>query len=204
MKPLPSVAAVRHLTRQDPVMKQIIGRVGPCTLKPRTRRSPYEALLQSVIYQQLHGKAAETILNRFKAIYGDALPEPADLLRTPETQLRDAGLSGGKMRALQDIAAKSQAGLVPTRREASRMTDAELVERLTEIRGVGPWTVEMLLIFTLGRTDVLPVTDFGVRKGFGVAYRQGDMPTPAELLEHGEQWRPYRSYAAWYLWRILD
>jgi 3-methyladenine DNA glycosylase/8-oxoguanine DNA glycosylase len=196
--------AVDHLCRRDPVMKQIIGGIGPCGLKPRVRRSPYEALLQSVIYQQLHGKAAETILNRFKGIYGGTLPEPAQLLRTPETELRAAGLSGGKMRALQDIAVKSLEGRVPTRRETVRMADAELVERLTEIRGVGPWTVEMLLIFTLGRPDVLPTTDFGVRKGFGLAYRQGTMPSPAELLEHGECWRPYRSYAAWYLWRLLD
>jgi 3-methyladenine DNA glycosylase/8-oxoguanine DNA glycosylase len=204
MKITPAAAAVKYLSRQDPVMKEIIGKIGPCTLKPQARRSPYDALMQSVIFQQLHGKAAETILKRFKTLYGGALPKPAELLRTPEPQLRAAGLSGGKMRALQDIAAKAQEGLVPTRRQTGRMTDAELVEHLTQIRGVGPWTVDMLLIFTLGRPDVLPATDFGVRKGFGLAYRQGNMPTPAELLTHGERWRPFRTYAAWYLWRLLD
>lgn len=161
--------------------------------------------MQSVTYQQLNGTAAATILGRVKALYpGRRFPTPQDLLDTPDEKLRAAGLSRAKTAAIKDIAAKTIAGVVPTSRAIARMADADILSQLTTIRGVGQWTVEMLLIFKLGRPDVLPVTDYGVRKGFALMYRLKDLPTPTELLEHGEIWRPYRSFAAWYLWRALD
>jgi DNA-3-methyladenine glycosylase II len=196
--------AIDHLCRSDKVMAEVIRRVGPCTLK-RTRRSPFHALVRSVTYQQLNGTAAATILGRVTALYpGRRFPSPEDILATEDKRLRAAGLSRNKTAAIKDIAAKTLSGIVPDTRTLSRLTDAEIVERLTELRGVGPWTVEMLLIFTLGRLDVLPATDFGVRKGFAAAYGLDELPDPKELLAHGECWRPHRTTAAWYLWRSLD
>jgi 3-methyladenine DNA glycosylase/8-oxoguanine DNA glycosylase len=131
-------------------------------------------------------------------------PRPEDLLSTPDEKLRTAGLSRAKVAAIKDIAAKTMEGVVPTAREIRKMAEDEILQRLTQVRGVGPWTVEMLLIFTLGRKDVLPVTDYGVRKGFAVTYGWKDLPTPKELLEFGERWRPHRTTAAWYFWRALE
>jgi DNA-3-methyladenine glycosylase II len=200
-----STDALQHLARADKVMARVIERVGPCAWKPRRRRSPFETLVQSVAYQQLNGTAAATIFGRVKALYpGKPFPSPADLLATPDRQLRGAGLSRSKIAAIKDIAANTLSGVVPTSRAIARLDDEAILSRLTTIRGVGPWTVHMLLIFKLGRPDVLPVTDFGVRKGFAVAYGLADLPDPRELLAHGEKWRPYRSFAAWYLWRVLD
>jgi DNA-3-methyladenine glycosylase II len=200
-----SADALRHLARADKVMARVIARVGPCTWKPRRRRSPFETLVQSVAYQQLNGTAAATILGRVKALYpGKPFPAPADLLATPDQRLRAAGLSRSKIASIKDIAANTLSGVVPTSRAIARLDDEAILERLTTIRGVGPWTVHMLLIFKLGRPDVLPATDFGVRKGFAVAYGLADLPHPADLIKHGERWRPYRSFAAWYLWRVLD
>lgn len=199
-------AALEHLARADRVLGQLIRKIGACELK-RRRGSPFEALVQSVAYQQLNGTAAATILGRVKALYpGRAFPHPTDLLATPDEQLRGAGLSRAKTAAIKDIAAKTLDGIVPGSSAIKKLSDDEIVERLTIIRGVGPWTVEMLLIFTLGRMDVLPATDYGVRKGFAVTYRRDPekLPKPDELLEHGERWRPYRSIASWYLWRSLD
>jgi DNA-3-methyladenine glycosylase II len=197
--------AIEHLRRTDKVLGRLIRRVGPCTLKPKSRRSPFEALVQAVTYQQLNGTAAATILGRVKALYPERrFPRPEDLLATSDQRLRKAGLSRAKTRAIKDIAAKTLGGVVPTLRAISRLSDAEIVERLTILRGVGPWTVEMLLIFTLGRKDVLPATDFGVRKGFALTYGLKELPAPKELLAHGEKWRPHRTTAAWYLWRSLD
>lgn len=197
--------AEEALSRIDPVMKDIIGRVGPCVLQPRPRRRPYEALVQSVVYQQLNGNAAATILGRLKALFpGKRFPAPEDLLAMPEDRLRTAGLSRAKAAAIRDIAAKTLEGVVPTAQGIRALEDDKIIERLTVVRGVGPWTVEMLLIFTLGRPDVLPVSDYGVRKGFAQAYRREGLPSPRELLAWGERWRPYRSTAAWYLWRVLD
>ncbi len=197
--------AVEHLTRTDPILRRLIKTVGPCTLRPKDRRSPYEALVTSVAYQQLNGTAAATILGRVKALFpGKKFPSPEDLLATPEERLRGAGLSRAKTIAIKDIAAKAADGTVPPRRAMSRMADAEIVERLTTLRGVGPWTVEMLLIFTLGRMDVLPVTDYGVRKGFALTYGWKELPKPKELLAFGEKWRPYRTTASWYFWRALN
>ncbi|HEY5909597.1 MAG TPA: DNA-3-methyladenine glycosylase [Verrucomicrobiae bacterium] len=197
--------AVRFLSAADRRLAKLIRQVGPCTLKPKNRRSPFEALVQSVVYQQLHGTAAAAILTRVKALYPQRrFPSPEDLLGTPDQRLRAAGLSRAKIAALKDIAAQTLSGVVPARRAIQRLSDAEIVERLTALRGVGPWTVEMLLIFTLGRPDILPATDYGVRKGFALTYGWKDLPTPKELLAAGEKWRPHRTTAAWYFWRALD
>jgi DNA-3-methyladenine glycosylase II len=144
-------------------------------------------------------------LKRFLALYpGKRFPAPEDVLATPEELMRGAGLSRAKTAAIKDLAAKTVEGIVPTSREILKLTNEEIIERLTRVRGVGPWTVEMLLMFTLGRFDVLPSTDYGVRKGFAVTFGRKDLPTPKELLEYGERWRPHRSTAAWYLWRALE
>jgi 3-methyladenine DNA glycosylase/8-oxoguanine DNA glycosylase len=198
-------AAIEHLTRADKVMARLIRKVGPCELETQKRCSPFQALVQSVAHQQLNGTAAKTILKRVVALYPQRkFPTPDDLLATPDEKLRGAGLSRAKVASIKDIAANTVNGIVPPARMIAKMPDAEILERLTTIRGVGPWTVEMLLIFTLGRLDVLPATDFGVRKGFALTFKRDELPKPAELLEHGECWRPYRSIASWYLWRGLD
>ncbi len=198
-----SAAALTHL-RRDQVLRRVIRQVGPCTLVP-ARREPYEALVRAIAHQQVHGRAAEAILGRFVALFPDHPFPPADgVLAVPPEALRGCGLSGNKVLAIRDIAEKTVAGLVPTRRAAARIEDAALIERLTQIRGVGRWTVEMLLIFTLGRADVLPVDDFGVREGWRVATGAEAQPKPKELAAIGEAWAPWRSIAAWYLWRAAD
>ena len=166
----------------------------------------FESLTSAIVYQQLHGKAAATILGRVKTVCHPRgeFPTPAQLLAASDEALRGAGLSRSKLLALKDLAQRVTDGLVPTRAKAETMSDAALIEALTEVRGIGPWTAQMLLIFTLGRPDVLPVDDFGVRKGFAVVYGKKKMPTPKELALYGEQWRPFRSIAAWYLWRALE
>jgi len=197
--------AVQHLSRADKVLARVIKRVGPCTLKPATRRSPFQALVQSVAHQQLNGTAATTILRRMIALFpGKTFPSPEDLLAVSDQKLRSAGLSRAKTAAIKDIAAKALDGTVASRRALARLTNEEIIERLTVIRGVGPWTVEMLLMFTLGRPDVLPVTDYGVRSGFAKVYGLRELPSPREVLEHGERWRPHRTIASWYLWRALE
>lgn len=174
------------LAKADPVLGRIIKRVGPCPIKPRPRTNPYESLVKAVTYQQLNGKAAETIFNRFKGLFPERrFPEPEEILGTPDERLRSAGLSRNKLAAIKDIAAKTLDGTVPSNRAVKHLSDHELVERLTTIRGVGPWTVEMLLIFTLGRPDVLPASDYGVRQGFALAYRRKELPKPQEILDHG-------------------
>ena len=197
--------AIEHLINSDKILARLIRKVGSCELKSRRRHTPFRSLVRAVAHQQLNGTAATTILNRVIALYPDrTFPTPEDLLATPDRRLRGAGLSRAKTAAVKDIAAKTIEGVVPSSRVIARLSNEEIVERLTVIRGVGPWTVEMLLIFTLGRLDVLPATDFGVRKGFAVTYKRKGLPDPAELLEHGARWRPFRSVAAWYLWRALD
>jgi DNA-3-methyladenine glycosylase II len=196
-------AARRYLSR-DPVMRRLIRQHGPCALAP-LEWSPYEALTRAIAHQQLNGRAAESILARFVALFENGrFPSPADVAGAHAARLRRAGFSRGKVRAIKDIARHALAGTVPTRRAASRLDDETIIERLTQIYGVGRWTVEMLLIFTLGRPDVLPVDDFGVREGYRVAYRRRQRPTPEALRTVGERWRPYRSVAAWYLWRAAN
>ena len=199
-----TLEAIEHLSRSDKKLARLIKKVGPCTMKLR-RRTPFVALVSAVTYQQLNGTAAETILKRFIALYpGKRFPTPEDVLATPDERMRAAGLSRAKTAAIKDIAAKTVEGIVPSSRIITKLSNEEILERLTSVRGVGPWTVEMLLMFTLGRMDVLPSTDYGVRKGFAVTFGWKDLPTPKELLEYGERWRPHRSTAAWYLWRALE
>jgi len=197
--------AIQYLSRTDKVLGQLIRKVGACTLVPKKRRSPFETLVRSVAYQQLNGTAAATILGRVQALYpGRRFPTPEDLLATSDERLRGAGLSRAKVAAIKDIAAKTVAGVLPTSPAIARMDNEEILQRLTTVRGVGPWTVEMLLIFTLGRTDVLPVTDYGVRKGFALTYGWKELPAPSELREFGKRWQPHRTTAAWYFWRALE
>ena len=168
-------------------------------------QSPYEALMRAIAHQQLHGRAARAIQARFVALYPDsAFPSPAQVLATDEAALRACGFSASKVATLREISARALDGTVPSRRAAARLSDAALIERLTQIRGVGRWTVEMLLIFTLGRPDVLPVDDFGVREGYRLLHGLAMQPRPRALAAIGEAWAPYRSCAAWYLWRAAD
>src|SRR6266581_6993690 len=198
-----TAAAHRHLAR-DPVMRRLIRRHGPYRLEPHGR-SPYETLVRAIAHQQLNGRAAETILGRFVALFPEGrFPAPAAVLAARAATLRRAGFARAKVRAIKDIARHAVKGVVPTRRACRRLGDEALVEQLTRIHGVGRWTVEMLLIFTLGRLDVLPVDDFGVREGLRVAYGRRTQPTPKALAAYGERWRPYRSIAAWYLWRAAN
>ncbi len=196
--------ALKHL-RRDPVLKAVIRQVGACTLKP-ARRQPYEALVRAIAHQQVHGRAAEAILGRFLACCScpPGFPAPEAVLALTPEAMRACGLSGNKVLAIRDIAEKAAAGVVPTRAAARRLTDAELIERLVALRGVGRWTVEMLLIFTLGRADILPVDDFGVREGYRLAAGLEGQPKPKELAVLGEAWAPFRTTAAWYFWRAAD
>ncbi len=195
--------AERMLTR-NAVLKPLVKRIGPCTLVP-LQREPYEALIRAIAHQQVHGRAAEAMLNRFRALHeGESFPPAEFVLALPFEALRGCGFSGSKVLAIQDIAAKTRDGLVPTLEAAASIPDAELIERLVAIRGVGRWTVEMLLIFTLGRTDILPVDDFGVREGWKLLNGLEAQPKPKELAAIGEAWKPWRSIAAWYLWRAAD
>ncbi len=193
-------AAVDHLTRVDPRLAALIGQVGPCRLKPEPAE-PYEALVRSVAHQQVHARAAEAILQRFLNLYEGYFPVPLLLLATPEAMLRAVGFSDSKATAIRAIARGAHDGVVPTRAACARLSDEQLIERLTTLRGVGRWTVEMLLIFTLGRKDVLPVNDFGVREGYRLLYGLDKQPTPKELQQAGELWRPWRTVATWYLWQ---
>ena len=197
--------AHKHLSTRDPVLKSLIREHGFCALVPEKRRSPFQSLVQAVAHQQLNGTAANAILARFKKLFpGRRFPRPEDLSSVSDNNLRGAGFSRAKILAIRDIAAKTLAGVVPASRQIAKLSDDEIIERLTEVRGVGRWTVEMLLIFQLGRPDVLPADDFGVRNGFRHAYKKRDLPVVKELLAFGERWRPHRTTAAWYLWRAAD
>jgi DNA-3-methyladenine glycosylase II len=196
---------ITHLSKADPVMRRLIREVGPFALTPRSKRSPFESLVRAIAYQQLHDKAAESILRRFVALFPRGrFPQPSDLLAMNEEAIRGAGFSRAKVAALRDLAAKTLDGTVPTGALIRKLDDDAIIERLIEIRGIGRWTVEMLLIFQLGRLDVLPVDDFGVRNGFRIAYGCRSMPRPNDVRQYGERWKPYRTAAAWYLWRAVD
>jgi len=206
-------AAVAHLSAADAKLGALIAAAGPFTMKLKSQHSPYEALLESIVYQQIHGKAAAAILRRLIEAFGDLHPQPEQVLAAPDHLLRGAGLSGSKALALRDLAAKTLDGTVPTLARIRRMPDAEIVERLTAVRGIGTWTVEMLLIFRLGRPDIFPVTDYGVRKGFLLTFGRvpkgkpitADMlPKPEAMHRRGTKWQPWRSVASWYLWRACD
>ena len=196
---------MRHLSATDPRFAALIARVGPPQIGVDRQRDLYEALIRAIAHQQLHGKAAESILGRFVALFPhEAFPLPASVLAMAEEPLRGCGFSAAKLAAIRDICAKAQEGVVPTRRQAARLADAALIERLTTIRGVGRWTVEMLLIFTLGRPDVLPVDDFGVREGYRVLFELDAQPKPRALGELGLAWSPFRSMATWYMYRAVE
>ena len=198
-------AAHEHLRKRCKVMRRLIREHGPCPIVPDTRRSPFEALVSAVAHQQLHGKAAETILGRFRALFAPArFPKAQQLAGVTDEALRGCGFSRAKTAAIRDLAEKTLSGVVPTSRAIARMSNEEIIARLTTVRGVGRWTVEMLLIFKLGRPDVLPADDFGVRNGLRVAFALPAMPSPKEVLAHGARWHPHATTAAWYLWRAAD
>lgn len=197
--------ATAFLSAVDDDWAGLLRQVGPCRLRVDRSREPYAALIHAVAHQQIHGRAAASILGRFQALYPDAVfPAPEQLLATPEDALRGCGFSAAKLAAIRDIAEKTANGVVPSRRTAMRLADEELIARLTTVRGVGRWTVEMLLMFSLGRPDILPVDDFGVRQGWKVLKRLPEQPRPRVLAQLGEAWSPYRSVAAWYLWRAAE
>jgi 3-methyladenine DNA glycosylase/8-oxoguanine DNA glycosylase len=198
-------AAVRALARADPPLGRLIERVGPCRLELDAIQSPFASLAEAIVYQQLTGRAAATIHGRFVALLRPRrFPSPDDVLAQTDEVLRGAGLSRAKVAALKDLAAKTKDGTVPPLRDLRRMDEDAIVDRLTRVRGVGRWTVEMLLIFRLGRPDVLPAGDYGIRKGFRLAFGTRALPTPRQVLRRGERWRPHRTVASWYLWRALE
>jgi DNA-3-methyladenine glycosylase II len=197
--------AVRHLSERDEILRALIAETVPFQIDVADAQSPYEVLMESIVYQSISGKAAATIFGRIKALGSEGRPpSPEQMLKIPPAKLRKAGLSGAKVLAMKDLAQKALAGIVPTHDEALKLSDEELVERLVSVRGIGAWTVEMFLIFRLGRPDVLPIHDLGVKKGWSVAYGKKHMPKPKELLEFGERWRPYRTVASWYMWRAFE
>ena len=220
-----SAQAIAELSAADPKLGKLIQRAGPFTLRLASAQSPFEALTESIIYQQLHGRAAATIHRRLvESFYprtadGQLLSAGAEhfaaqhLLDAPNEQLRAAGLSKNKMLALRDLAAKTIDGTVPDLKTISRMSDEDIIEHLTQVRGIGRWTVEMLLIFRLGRPDILPVSDYGVRKGFALTFGKlkptdkvtpMDLPKPDIMYKRARKWEPWRSVASWYLWRACD
>jgi DNA-3-methyladenine glycosylase II len=214
-------AAIQHLTAADPKLGELIRRAGPFTMRLKSAHSPFESLLESIVYQQLNGRAAATILGRVLALSGGFHPSPQALLDTPDEQLRGAGLSQNKMLAIRDLAAKTIDGTVPTLAQVRRMSDADIIAHLIQVRGIGQWTVEMFLMFRLGRPDILPVTDYGVRKGFHLTFQRRnafthaqfggnkpvaaeDLPKPEVMTRRAKAWGPWRSVASWYLWRACD
>ena len=198
--------AVAHLRATDPRMAELIEAVGPFAMALKTTPSLFVALAESIVYQQLTGKAAATIFARVQALFPDAHhgPTAPQILRVSDDRLRGAGLSNAKLLALRDLARRSVDRSLPTLAEVHQMDDEAVIARLTEVRGIGRWTVEMLLMFRLGRPDVLPVDDYGVRQGFTIAYRKRKPPSPDGLAKYGARWAPYRTVASWYLWRAVD
>jgi DNA-3-methyladenine glycosylase II len=197
--------AHQHIAATDPRIAALIARSPRYNIKPAPLIRPFDALAESIAYQQLSGKAAATIFGRVRALYPRRkYLDPKKILATPDESFRAAGLSRSKIAAVKDLAAKTIDGTVPSARAIARMSDEEIILRLTEVRGIGRWTVEMLLLFDLGRPDVWPVDDYGVRKGFAKIFGRRKLPTPKQLMKLGDQWRPYRSVAAWYFWRALD
>lgn len=201
-----SAKALRHLKKQDPVLGRIIDAVGPYAARVEALHSPFGALAEAIMHQQITGKAAATIVRRFKEALGEdgAFPKPEAVLAASDETLRRVGLSGSKARAMRDLAAKTLDGTVPALEALHEMEEELIAERLTQVRGIGLWTVHMLLIFRLGRPDIMPTTDYGIRKGFMRAFRKKEMPSPKDVERRAEKWRPYRSVASWYLWRALE
>src|ERR1700678_1144820 len=203
--PFDHVKAHEHITRTDKRMARIIAKTGAFRFQLDQCDSVYESLLEAIVYQSMSGKAAATIYARIKALGSNGLcPTPAEILAISNQTLREAGLSGAKAAAMKDLAQKTIDGVVPTLEAAGQLSDEELVERLISVRGIGAWTVEMFLIFRLGRPDVLPIHDYGVQKGFALTYGKKEIPKPRELAAFGERWRPFRTVASWYMWRAVE
>jgi len=203
--PFDHVEAHAHLSRVDKRLAGLMERVGTFQFRLDECDSVYESLLEAITHQSIAGKAAQAIFRRIKALGANGnCPAPEELLRAPTRQLRKCGLSHAKVAAVRDLAQKTIDGVVPSLAQAEKMSDQELVDRLISVRGIGAWTVEMFLIFRLGRPDVLPVHDYGVQKGFAITYRKRRIPKPQELRKFGERWRPYRTVASWYMWRAVQ
>jgi DNA-3-methyladenine glycosylase II len=195
--------ALTHLRRADPVLGGIIERVGACRLEPRQAGTHYEALVRSIVFQQLSGKAARTIHDRFRALYPGGRPRAELVLATDEAALRGAGLSRQKISYLRDLSARVADRSLPLA-HLGRLPDDAIIEHLVQVKGIGRWTVQMFLMFRLGRPDVLPELDLGVQNAIQRAYGLQKRPTPKDVLRIGEPWRPYASVASWYLWRSLE
>jgi DNA-3-methyladenine glycosylase II len=205
--------ACQELTAADARLAKLMQRSGPFAMRLKPTHSTFEALLESIVYQQLHGRAAKAIHGRILELFPERTPTASGLLRLSDPALRGAGLSASKLLAIRDLAEKSDAGIVPPLTKLHRMADEEICERLTTVRGIGVWTVQMLLIFRMGRPNVLPVSDYGVRKGFALTFgklRPGDpvtladLPTPDVMRHRAKRWHPWHSVASWYLWRACD
>ena len=208
-----AVLARQELAAADEKLAALMERAGPFALRVKSAHSPFEALLEAILHQQLHANAARAILGRLLAGFDDLHPRPEQLLAAPEEMLRAAGLSQGKLLSLRDLAAKTLDGTVPSLAAIRRMDDAEVIKRLGQVRGIGTWTAEMLLIFRLGRPDVFPVTDYGIRKGFLLTFGRVKagrpitlkmLPKPEAMERRAKRWRPWRSVASWYLWRACE
>ena len=204
--PFDAKKALRELRASDALLARLIDDVGPLRLELKTTGSVFGALAESIVYQQLTGRAAGTIYGRVCALFPRARGgfTPAHILAASDESLRGAGLSRAKVAALRDLAEKTSSGQLPVLAKVRRMDSADIIESLTQVRGVGRWTVEMLLIFRLARPDVLPVDDYGVRKGFAIAFGKRELPSARDLERYGERWKPWRSVASWYLWRAAD
>lgn len=197
--------AVRDLRAADPGLGALIDAVGPFTMELRAARSTFTALSEAIVYQQLSPKAAATIYGRFRARAGEpAGPGPERLMTLTDEQLRAAGLSRAKTRAMRDLAERTLAGEIPDLGQARSLPDEELIQRLSAVRGIGRWTAEMFLMFRLGRPDILPLGDYGLRRGYGIVFAGGRVAAPGEIAERAEAWRPYRTVASWYLWRAAE
>ena len=195
---------MRYLAAKDEKLANLIAETAQFQIR-YAEDTPYEALMKAIAYQSISGKAAATIFGRVKALSGnERAPSPDQMLKLSKSALRKAGLSAAKILAMKDLARKTLDGVVPSREEAEKLSDDELVQRLDSVRGIGAWTVEMFLIFNLGRPDVLPIHDLGVKKGWSITYGKKHMPKPKELLAFGERWRPYRTIASWYMWRAFQ
>jgi 3-methyladenine DNA glycosylase/8-oxoguanine DNA glycosylase len=198
--------AVAHVRASDPVLARVIDAVGPFRMQLKQKSSPFAMLTEAIVYQQLTGKAAATIFARLCALFPRTrgAPTAVECLRISDAKLRGAGLSRSKVLSLRDLAQKTAGGAIPTLAALARMEDQAIIERLTEVRGIGRWTAEMLLMFRLGRPDVLPADDYGIRKGFVIAFKKRELPTREAVEQRGARWRPYRTVASWYLWRTVE
>jgi len=198
------VLAIAQLRAADAALARAIDEIGPFRMQLKPAASVFAALAEAIVYQQLNGKAAAAIFARLSALFPRGRPTAGRLLRISEEKLRGAGLSRSKLLSLRDLAQKAEDGTIPTLAEIQGMADETIIERLSEVRGIGRWTAEMLLIFRLGRPDVLPVDDYGVRKGFAIVFDKNGLPSPKELATYGARWQPYRTVASWYLWRVVE